>query len=138
MQSQTPRPGRLRATRNATPSPAAMLTLLSVLAGQALLSTACLQEDPEVMGAFDGSGTALRLQEVEDQAGELLERDRVSVEGEVSEVCPTAGCWLVLREGSRSLRVELLGFSVRNARRALKRRTSSPLPASLLSKSIAI
>ena len=103
----------LRSRSGGAPIHLTALLLASALAVPLLFLAGCSRQEPEVLGSFDESTPTLRIQAVEEQADELLTRDRIAVEGMVSEVCPTAGYWLVLQDGSRSLRVELLGFSVR-------------------------
>jgi hypothetical protein len=78
------------------------------------LTPSCSRGEPEVLGKFVKPASILHVQEVEQRAEELIAGDPVVVAGQVSEVCPTAGCWLVLQDGSKSLRAELLGFSVRS------------------------
>lgn len=76
-----------------------------------LLPVSCTDRGPEVLGVFEGAVDPLPVPQALEEAEELLDRERVIIQGEISEVCPTAGCWLVLRDGDRSLRVDLLGFS---------------------------
>ncbi len=98
------------------------LALTSVL----FLAAGCGSGKPEVLGRFQPNGAPLPLQKLHDQSKELIQRE-VTVMGQVAQVCPTAGCWLQLEDGTHSLHVELVGFTVLRNREGFQCRAQGKL-----------
>ena len=44
--------------------------------------------------------------------GEFTDGGSIIVTGEIIQVCPTAGCWLMMSDGTNSLYVDLFDFTV--------------------------
>jgi hypothetical protein len=68
-------------------------------------------ELPAALGKMAAGDPVLPLAEVLSQEEELVGA-LVTTEGTLEEVCPTAGCWAVLREGSSLMRLELTSFTL--------------------------
>jgi len=77
-----------------------VIRCLQFLAAAALL-TACSNQKPKILGvAFDETTVPVAA------AKRAETGTRVSVQGKMTEKCPAAGCWFLVRDGSGGMKVD--------------------------------